>query len=321
MENKEYKPIRHYLVAIYVTIAVVVFFFYSYNDKLHIIKKSNSTVYANDDINIAGASVEITQNDNLGKISSVDTTRAYLKNTSGKDLLVVVTATSEFVFDVYTIKNHYLDLGLPYKDEGDYPPILISGVSRLPTGGVIVETVQTLGTDTYANKVYIKDDKIIDVGFQIRTGIRDNIIYYDNVVLIIDTLNKDFKDVIRVYDDETGNLIIDISDKDVPVLNDSEFGIMCSAVGNNFISFSDLHTNTGGENFIDFLDNPSEVKSVWDHVDASEEQLQNLINYEKTTMGQCLMFQHRDVYNELIYTINYPAKTDILDVVTIQLAK
>lgn len=321
MENKEYKPSRHYSVAMYVIIVVAVFFFYMYNDKFHIIKNSKNTVYADDDVNITSASVEITQNNNLARTSGIGTTRAYMKNTRGKDLLVVVTEVGEFEVDIYTMKDYDIDLGLPYKDIGEYPELFISNVAKLATGGIIIETVQTLGTDTYANKVYIKDDKIIDKGFQIRTGIRDKIIYYDNVVLIIDTLNKSRNDVVRIYDDETGNIIIGINDEDVPILSSSESGLICSAVGKNFISFSDLYTNNGGEYFIDFADNPTEVKSVWDYVYASEEQLRNLTEYEKTTKGRCLIFQHRDIYNELMYTFNYPAKTDIDNVVTIQLAQ
>lgn len=320
MENDEYKPSRHYTVAIYIVIGAIIFFFYMYNDKFHLVKESKNNTYINSDVGVTGASLEVGENNNnLSMSSDVGIIHAYIKNTKNSDSLIVVTETKEIEIDIYTMKNHDLDLGLPLKNKVEYPRIDINTVSKLTTGGLIVETVQTLGTDTYANRVYIKDDTIIDQGFEIRTGIKDNTLYYDNVILIIDTLNKNTKDIIRIHDDATGDIIYSLSDEEAPILNDPKFGLLCSAVGNNFISLSNLYTKIGGEYFIDFVNNPTEVKSVWDYVESDKEQLQKLLAYEKATTGNCLIFQRRANNNELMYTIDYPVEIDINDVVTVPL--
>lgn len=317
MEDNEYKPVRHYSVAICIVFVAMNYFFYRYNDKLHIIKNSLNNEYINEEVSMTSATIE--GGNNLTRTAKSDETKAYMKTTNDGDVLVVVTETKEFEVDIYTMKNYDADLGLPLRDEGEYPKIFVSTVTKLTTGGLIVETVQTLGSDTFANRVYIKDDEIVDEGFQIRTDIEDKTLYYDNAILIIDTLNNLERDVIRVYDDTTGNQIFSINSKDAPILDKPDFNLICSAVGNNFISLSDLYTNNGGEYFIDFLDNPKEIKSVWDYLDVTDEQLHKFKVYEKSTLGECLVFLRRTGDNGLMYYINYPVKLDMNNTVIIPL--
>lgn len=310
MEDNEYRPVKHYSVAIYIVLVSIIYFLYKFNDKFHIVKNTAYNVTMDDYVNVTSATIE-DANSRLTKTSNTDVTRAYMKNVNNRDLLVVVTETNEFEIDIYTMKSYDLDLGIPLKDESDYPDISVSSVTKLATGGLIVETVQTLGTNTFANKIYIKDDKIIDKGFEIRTDIVDKTLYYDNAILIIDTLNEREKDVIRVYDDTTGTQVFSMNSKDAPLLDTPEFDLVCSAVGNNFVTLSDLYTDKGGEYFIDFLDSSKEIKSVWDYIDVTDEQLNKFKVYEKATGGECLVFLRRTLDNGLMYYIDYPVKFDI----------
>lgn len=321
MGYSEFKPSRHYVVGVYIVIIVSIYFFYKYNDKFHIVENSKHNVYINEESNVTGASVEMVEGriENLSRRAKVDTIRAAIKTDRNQEILVIDTEEGHFELDIYTMKNHDMDLGIPIKDDSAYPKVIVSSMSKLTTGGIILETTQTLGTDTYANRVYIRENQIINSGFQIRTGIKENTVYYDNVVLIINTLNKTSGNVMSVYDDTTGELLFSLDAKEAPVLKQSKFALICSAVGNNFIAFSGMYTDSGTENFINFSDNRKQIKSAWNYVKAEEKQIRNLKAYEKETMGECLVFERRNADNELIYNINYPAETAVHDMVIIPL--
>ncbi len=311
MSTREKLNVFKYVnTTIIILVIVIVFFGYSYSNRLHLVEVSAS-VTSYDDVIVTSASVQL--ENKLESSGFMDITydptskiKVNIMPIEGVETAVISTPEGKFYSDIYTMRDFDLDLGLTPKTYGEYPKINCTSVGRFSTGGIIIEITQVLGSQTYANRIYIKGDKIIDSGFSIKVGQRDETIYYDNVVSIVNTLGGSGHNVVQVYDDKTNKKIFSMSNEELnrTTKNISNNYFMCEAIGENFIAFSTRYYDKNLEYFLDFNDETRTIKSVWDYIDLSQEDMERLQYNEEATRGHSLVFSKRDNENNLVYEIH-----------------
>ncbi len=303
-------------------ISVMIFFSYSYTYKFYLIEnRSNSP----DDIVETAATRELEQK--LNGVGFIDLTndsdskiRVFIKPENGVEQAMITTPDGKFFVDIYTMRDFDLDLGLSPKYYGEYPEITCTTIGQFSTGGILIETIQRDGVESYVNRIYIKDDKVVDVGFFKKIGINDDIVYYDNTVLIINTLRGEYNDILRVYDDETTEIIFSFKGYNDEVRALDLDVLMCEAVGENFISFSSKYYNDTQEYYMDFNEDDIRVHSVWDFLSPNEYDVEQLKYYETITEGHTLEFKERNYKNQLVYNINDIVNDEVIFQIKIQLS-
>ncbi len=293
---------------IIVLVLVTLYFGYSYSHRLHVVYGESRTEIA-DDMIVTSATTHLEPRLNSGGFTDITNDlsskiKVKIETVDGEEVATVTTPEGKFTIDIYTMRDYDLDLGLTPKNIGEYPKIECSSIGQFSTGGIIVEITQRYGAETYANRVYIKEDKLVDYGFTKKVGIRDQTIYYDNVVMIVNTLSNEEHDLIRVYDDSTDQLLFKYSTSQLESnASINANNIMCEAVGMDFIALSSRYTDQNIEFFVDFSDENSTFKSVWDYVDLDDDEMEVLKYYESATRGNTLVFAELDSKNNLVYEI------------------
>ncbi len=320
MSTKEKVSVFQYInkTAI-VVISTIVFFGYSYSYRMHLVDVKN-TVSIKEDVVITSASVKLESR--LDSSGFVDITydvnsriKVNIMPIDGVETAIISTPDGKYYVDIYTMRDYDLDLGLAPKNYGEYPKINCTSIGQFSTGGIIIEITQRLGSLTYANRVYLKNGELVDVGFNKKIGIRDETIYYDNVILIVNTISGRNEDLVRVYDDSTDEIIYNLSmeEASVEILQTNYDYFLCEAVGKDFIAFSSRYYDNNLEYFIDFNDETRTIRSVWDYVDINQKEMERLQYNEKATRGHSLVFGKRDNYHNLVY--------EILDIVNGEVVK
>ncbi len=255
-----------------------------------------------------------TQNINEGNLNSKistmsDIQRAFIAEPiviDGDTFLSIQSMYGNFKVPIYTLRDYDIDKGLVPKNHIYYPKIKVNVVGALSTHGILMETQQRSGYQTYSNKVYIRGSQVIDVGFQKRLSVKDNIKYYDNAILIVDTLNTSTKDFVRVYDDETGSLLFSLNSNDFGFSKGFIDSLQYSAVGDHFIAFSSKYQGNVVDAFVCFNEDGSyEVESVWNYVEASEDVQKQMKEYELETSSDCITFVEYTEDNNLVYRVKY----------------
>ncbi len=231
---------------------------------------------------------------------------AKVKQLRGEEILCIESAFGDFEIPIYTSRDYDIDKGLVPKEFNEYPEISVNVVGTLSTHGVLIETLQNVGHQTYSNKIYIRGNQVIDVGFQKRLTARDNIKYYDNAILIVDTLNTATLPFIRVYDDETGEILFSISVDDLGVDKGFIDSLRFKAVGDHFLVFTSEYNGEVTDKYICFNENGTyEVVSVWDKLDIPDEQKEAMKEYELETNSDCITFEEYTEDNELVYSVKH----------------
>ncbi len=310
MSSKEKMNVfKYFNTTILILVSVVIFFGYSYSNRLHLVDVG--AMEPDDDIIVTSASVQLEHR--LDSSGFTDITydpaskiKVNITPINGVETAVISTPNGKFYVDIYTMKDYDLDLGLTPKSPGEYPKIKCTSIGQFSSGGIIIEITQVVGAQTYANRIYIKGNKLVDYGFSMKIGQRDETVYYDNVVSIVDTIGGSEHNVVEVYNDSTNEMIYAINTEDVnkATKNVSINYFMCEAVGSNFIAFSTRYYDKNLEYFLDFNDETRKINSVWDYVDASDEEMQRLKHNEEVTSGHSLVFGRRDNENNLVYDIH-----------------
>ncbi len=231
---------------------------------------------------------------------------AEIKNDARQQYLHVESAYGEFHVPIYTLRDYDIDRGYIPKEFGSYPKIRVNVVGSLSTNGVLIETTQNAGYLTYTNKVYIRGNKVIDVGFQKRLTTIDTIQYYDNAILIIDTLNTGTEDFIRVYDDDTGEVLFSVNAKDLGLDYSFVDNLSYHAVGDHFLAYSAEYNGEVIDQVICFnSDGSYEIISIWDLLEATEEEKEMLKEYQLNTSSDCISFIEYTDSDELVYRVKY----------------
>ncbi len=309
MSKKEKKALHKYVNTSFLIFIVVAFYFgYSYSHRMHLIDTKSETV-KQDDMIVTSATTQLQPRLNSGGF--VDIThdinskiKVNIVPINGEEVATISTPEGKFIVDIYTMRDYDLDLGLTPKNIGEYPQIICTSIGKFSTGGIIIEISQRLGSQTYANRIYIKDGKLVDYGFTEKIGVRDEVIYYDNVVMIANTLISADHDIVRVYDDSTDEMLFNYSsfnlanNIDVPSRH-----LMIEAVGRDFIAFSSRYYDYNKEYYVNFNDEGKTIKSVWDSIKVSGEELERLQYDEQVTRGQTLVFSEYDYVGNLIYEV------------------
>ncbi len=220
--------------------------------------------------------------------------------------LHIQSSYGNFKVPIYTLRDYDMDKGLIPKDYAFYPEIKVNVVGSLSTHGVLIETIQNNGYQTYSNKIYIRGSKVVDVGFQKRLSVNDTIKYYDNAILIVDTLHVNTKDFIRVYDDETGDVLFSINADEFGLERDYIDNLLFSGVSDHFLAYSTKHKGNVTDSYFCYMpDGTVENVSVWDKLEADEEEIARLKEYEINTSSDCITFVEYNKQNELVYKVKY----------------
>ncbi len=299
----------------HITLFVVVFIMLIFISQLdYIIKYSFNEVEeppnAPISVDALATPTENINNNTNSKLSTMSNNQrtfiAEIINYDDSQYLHIISAYGEFKVPIYTLRDYDIDKGLIPKDFNSYPEIKVNVVGTLSTHGVLIETQQNIGYQTYANKVYIRGSKVVDVGFQKRLTKNDTIKYYDNAILIVDTLNTTTEDFVRVYDDETGAILFKLNMDDFNIDKGYLDSLRFSSVGDHFISYSTKYNGEVEDAFVCF-DGPEyfEIKSVWDSVEATDIEIQSLKDYELNTNSDCITFSEYNDDGELVYKIKY----------------
>ncbi len=295
----------HINISIFASLCICIYFVYVYSSQSHVLK---GTLGVEEEIIVSSASSTLVQRlNNKGFIDITNEKNSgvnvYIKNAKGRQKAIITTVHGKFEVDIYTMRDYDLDLGITPKDNGEYPKVVCTSIGRFSSGGIVVETTQQNGVDVYANRIYIKGDKIIDSGFYKKIGIKEETVYFDNVMVILNRLGGKSKDIIRIYDDEKNELIFSYSRENSEITFDNLDYYTCEAVGKDFIAFSSRYYDNVTEFFIDCKDSDKKLQSVYDYITEEDYDLNKLMHNESVTRGHTLTFNTRS-NGKLIYDIN-----------------
>ncbi len=300
---------RHVIIFAVIFIVLVIvsqldyLFKYSFNEAVEVgeLMSVDTTASATEIINEGNANAKLST---LSK--NQKTFIAEIDIQDNVQFLHIRSMYGNFRVPLYTLRDYDIDKGLVPKNYSYYPEIKVNVVGSLSTHGVLIETTQISGYQTYSNKVYIRGSKVMDVGFQKRLSVNDNIKYYDNAILIVDSVNTVTKDFIRVYDDETGVSLFDINASEFNLDKGSLDNLSFTGVSDHFITYSLKYNGMVEDGFIHFFEDGSfENISVWDKLNATEEQIKKLKDYELNTSSDCITFIEYNQENELVYRVKY----------------
>lgn len=297
------------LLLIFLIIFIInsIYVCYSYSDKFHVVK------------------IEKTKIDTPHKKQAKDTFLAtQLHNSIYSDIdyfkeetcININTPTSILSTNLYTMRDHDLDLGRVPKNFIEYPNIK-TNIINLTNNSFVCETYQTYGYKTFYNTIYIKDDEIIDVGFNIHTGVENQTKHYDDTILIIDSLHKNTSPIAKLYDITTGNLLASLMYDDINNNYIDLDNVLVEGVGKNFISISKKYTNSCDNYFITLNNEGFELHSVWNYVESPNKE--KYIQDEIANEGSLLTFNRRTENNKLLYDINDIASDNIIETIEINL--
>ncbi len=309
MNRKEIKSLHKYVNTSFMIFICIAFYFgYSYSHRMHLMD-SKLEVTAEDDMIVTSATTQLEPRLNSGGFTDVthdinSKIKVNISQVDGVETATITTPEGKFQVDIYTMRDYDLDLGLTPKNIGEYPQITCSSIGKFSTGGIIVEITQRYGSKTYANRIYIKGDRLVDFGFTQKIGVRDEVVYYDNVVMIANTLTSTDHDIVRVYDDATDEVLFTYSSYDLAEKVEVDSSrIRVEAVGRDFISFSSMYYDDKVEYFIDFNDATHTIQSVWNYIKVSSKEMEEIQYNEQITRGNTLIFSDYDYSGNIIYEV------------------
>ncbi len=300
---------RHVILYVVVFTLLVVVSQLNYIFKYSFNETEDPVGYMNTDA-IVSATEMINSGNNATKLSRLAKNQrtfiAEIDTFNNGQFLHVQSTYGNFKVPIYTLRDFDIDKGLIPKDYSYYPEIKVNVVGSLSTQGVLIETQQNSGYQTYSNKVYIRGNKVVDVGFQKRLTANDTTKYYDNAILIVDTLHINTKDFVRVYDDETGEILFSLNANETGLDRDYIDSLNYSAVSDHFITYSTKYKGKVTDGFTQFYDDGTfKNVSVWDNLDVSDAGIKSLKEYELNTNSDCITFVEYNDQNELVYKVKY----------------